>query len=44
MNTLLKQNVKANAPVRKTDRKPSAREMHDRVKQRFPKVMARLAE
>lgn len=44
MNTLLKQTGKAKAPVRQSERKPSAREMHERAKQRFPKVMARLAE
>jgi|TARA_B100000029_G_scaffold350103_1_gene342508 hypothetical protein len=44
MNALLKAQTKAVAPVRKTERKPSAQEMHERMKERFPKVMARLAE
>ncbi|MDN3645016.1 ChAPs family protein [Pontixanthobacter aestiaquae] len=44
MNTLLKKMEKAAAPVRETGRKPSAREMHERMKDRYPKVMARLAE
>ncbi len=44
MNTLLKKMKQAVAPVRKTGRKPSAREMHERVKERYPKVMTRLAE
>lgn len=44
MNALLKAQAKTVAPVRKTARKASAHEMHERVKERFPKVMARLAE
>ena len=44
VNVLLKGKTKDEAPVRKTERKPSAREMHERAKERFPKVMARLAE
>lgn len=44
MNALLKEKVKAIAPVRPTGKKPSAREMHERVKQRYPQTMARLAE
>ena len=42
MNALAKDNVKA--PVRPTGKKPSAREMFERVMKRYPKTMARLAE
>ena len=42
MNALAKQKVKA--PTRPTGKKPSASEMFERVMERFPKTMARLAE
>jgi hypothetical protein len=42
MNALAKENVKA--PVRPTGKKPSAREMFERMMSRYPKTMARLAE
>lgn len=40
----MRKKVKAVAPVRPTGKKPSAREMHERMNQRYPKTMARLAE
>lgn len=42
MNALAKENVKA--PVQPTGKRPSAREMYERVMARYPKTMARLAE
>lgn len=42
MNALARENVKA--PVRPRGEKPSAREMFERVMQRYPKTIARLAE
>ena len=42
MNAHLKSKTKA--PVRPTDKKPSADEMLERAKTRWPKTMARLAE
>lgn len=42
MNAHLKS--KAKVPVRPTGKKPSAKEMLDRAKKRWPKTMARLAE
>jgi hypothetical protein len=42
MNALAKDKVKA--PIRPKAKKPSAREMFERVMARYPKTMARLAE
>jgi hypothetical protein len=42
MNALVKENVRA--PIRPKAKKPSAREMFERVMKRYPKTMARLAE
>jgi hypothetical protein len=42
MNAHLK--TKAKAPIKPTGKKPSAQEMLDRAKKRWPKTMARLAE
>jgi hypothetical protein len=42
MNGLQKD--KAKAPLRPTGRQPSAQEMLDRAKTRWPKTIARLAE
>jgi hypothetical protein len=44
MNALMKEKVKAAAPVRPNGAKPSVREMYERVKERYPQTMARLAE
>ena len=45
MNALLKQaEEKVRKPVRRTGRKPSVEEMHERVTKRYPKTMARLGE
>jgi hypothetical protein len=42
MNALQKD--KAKAPVKPTGKRPSAQEMLDRAKARWPKTIARLAE
>ena len=44
MNALLKDVAQTRAPVRGTDRKPSAREMFERMQKRYPETIARLAE
>jgi hypothetical protein len=44
MNALMKENVKAVAPIRPSAAKPSAREMYERARERYPQTMARLAE
>ena len=44
MTALMKHKSAAKTPVRPGDREPSAREMFERAKDRYPETMKRLAE
>lgn len=44
MDRLKKDNTKTQAPVCRSGRDPSAREMYERAMARYPRTMARLAE